>query len=110
MSDLGPHSRDWLAAGLCGQFPAEMFHVPKGGSTRPAKQACKLCTVRSMCFNWIMGIEAGYGMTSRHGVWAGLSPQERTDIDDLGWKPLDEPPAIAFTRAELRVRASGVAA
>lgn len=66
-----PWRRD--AAGR--EHPELNWFPERGESTRPAKAVCDGCLVRSECLAWALDHEV-----TPHGVWGGLSPQERSAI------------------------------
>ena len=64
----------WQDRALCAEVGTELFFPPPGVSTAAAKRVCMLCGVRAECLEYALRTdEAGY----EHGIWAGLSPQER---------------------------------
>jgi WhiB family redox-sensing transcriptional regulator len=64
----------WMVDALCAQTDPEVFHPDRGESARPAKSVCQVCEVRVPCL--------AYALEHReeHGVWGGLSPNERRVI------------------------------
>jgi WhiB family redox-sensing transcriptional regulator len=68
----------WLDSALCAEVDSAIFFPEKGGSTKEAKQVCRLCDVRPACLAYITDIEANAGI--RHGIWAGLTPTERATL------------------------------
>jgi WhiB family redox-sensing transcriptional regulator len=66
---------NWMQSALCTQVDPELFHPEKGMSSTKAKKICSACPVRTQC--------ADHAINSPvlvHGVWGGLSEQERRDI------------------------------
>jgi WhiB family transcriptional regulator, redox-sensing transcriptional regulator len=68
--------------GICGQVDPEIFHPPKGGSTREAKAICngdprrgtEPCTVLERCRAWAVETDQVWG------IWGGLSARERRKL------------------------------
>ncbi|MDQ1247060.1 MAG: WhiB family transcriptional regulator, redox-sensing transcriptional regulator [Actinomycetota bacterium] len=89
VNQLLPVERDWREDALCPQTDPDAFFPDKGGSSRPAKQICGRCSVRSACLSY--ALENGI----REGIWGGLSPSERRqyaadngiDIPEPVWLP-----------------------
>lgn len=59
---------------VCGQVDPDLFFPEKGGSVKEPKLLCAVCPVRVQCLDWALA----HGI--RHGVWGGLSQQERTRL------------------------------
>ena len=71
----------WQLQGACRSFDPELFFHPadERGSSRAArerlaKQVCAGCPVRASC------LEHALGAGEAHGVWGGLSEQERARL------------------------------
>jgi WhiB family redox-sensing transcriptional regulator len=69
---------EWTLDALCAQVDPELFYVEKGASTRPAKRVCNgvsgktdPCPVRAECLLYALSRD------EPHGVWGGLSWNER---------------------------------
>lgn len=62
----------WQRDALCREYPDLTWFPGKGEPTGPAKDVCDRCLVRTQC------TEAGLG--EDHGVWGGLSPQQRRQL------------------------------
>lgn len=74
-------SWDWQLAAACrGADPGTFFYLDnergeaRGNRVRAAKLICRNCPVRSRCLE--------YALDSRehHGVWGGLTEEERKDL------------------------------
>lgn len=61
----------WFADAACSGVGWDLFFPEAGDSARDAKRLCRGCAVRNDCLQW--ALEHG----ERHGVWGGLSPDER---------------------------------
>jgi WhiB family redox-sensing transcriptional regulator len=72
-----------LTAGACvGEAPAhhddpDPWHDDTEAADTEAKAVCDTCPVLDACRTWIMAAEGGAGLTSRAGVWGGLTARER---------------------------------
>lgn len=64
----------WMGEAICAQTDSEAFFPEKGGTTKPAKQICATCPVRSQCLEYAMDHD------ERFGVWGGLSERERRKL------------------------------
>lgn len=64
-------SGDWRDRALCAETDPELFFPETGQSTVPAKRVCAACEVRAEC------LQDALDRRENHGVWGGLSPQER---------------------------------
>jgi WhiB family transcriptional regulator, redox-sensing transcriptional regulator len=72
LSPDGTEDLSWQENALCTQVDAEIFFPEKGRSPRDAKKICAGCDVREQCLQWAMATN------QRHGVWGGLTSQERS--------------------------------
>jgi WhiB family redox-sensing transcriptional regulator len=79
MNLRSPHS--WQDRAACRPEDMDLFFGPDGERTpernareRRAKAICARCPVRPQCLEWAMG------SGQRHGVWGGLSEQERAGV------------------------------
>ena len=59
---------------VCGQVDPELFFPESGASTAIPKKLCGVCPVRVQCLDWALANDI------RHGVWGGLSDNERRRI------------------------------
>lgn len=66
--------QDLKAAACKGMSTAIFF---SGHSNREAKRACNHCPVIAACLEAVLEFESEPGCTERHGVWAGLTAEER---------------------------------
>jgi hypothetical protein len=64
----------WMAEALCAQVDPELFVPDTGGSTRPAKQVCATCPVRTECLAYALAHR------ERFGIWGGVVERERRRI------------------------------
>lgn len=77
---------NWQRYGACTADPRPFF---PDGDTGPwllvideAKTTCKTrCPVLDECFVATLAAERGTGAKSRHGIFAGLDPEERAALD-----------------------------
>jgi Transcription factor WhiB len=72
----------WADEARCREIGSEFFFYPKGGEgvalAKVAKSICSECLVIDHCFEFVMRMEES--QNDRHGVWAGLTPKERSRI------------------------------
>ena len=69
--DEPPKPPDWTDLALCAQADPEAWFPEKGGTTKPAKQICRTCEVRTECLEYALVNDI------RFGVWGGFSERER---------------------------------
>ena len=73
-------TKDWWLLAACRGTDTEMFYPP--ASQQPDRLVlltCRGCPVRAECLEYAMESEAGR-TESRHGVWGGLTPQQRRQL------------------------------
>ena len=46
-----------------------------------AKEFCNACPIQDLCLKEAMLLEDGRALMSRHGVWGGLTPEERFELE-----------------------------
>ena len=64
---------EWIADAACAEVGGDYWHPERGEPNRDAKRVCGLCAVRTECLE--------YALTNdEHGVWGGMSEQERQRI------------------------------
>lgn len=74
---------DWYADAACRDADVRIFDPAKGEQPEPAKRVCRTCDVRRECLDEILRIEQGAARTHRTGIWAGLTPRERVNLELL---------------------------
>lgn len=73
----------WIDDAACAGIGTDLFYpaseVPDraAGQVARAKEVCRGCPVIDACHAFVMATEPP---TQRHGVWAGLTPEERTAL------------------------------
>jgi len=67
----GTSDPDWRWRALCAEVDPELFFPKKGMPTAAARRVCAACEVRTECLTWALEHD------QEHGVWGGLSDQER---------------------------------
>ena len=72
------HNTDWQARAACRDADTEAFFNPdylRGRNKRAreaaAKAICAHCPVREACLEWALHLR------ETHGVWGGMTPEER---------------------------------
>jgi WhiB family redox-sensing transcriptional regulator len=68
---IGEPRPGWWFSALCRGVDPELWFPDRGGDTRPAKEVCRGCPVRTEC------LEYALGNSERFGIWGGLSERER---------------------------------
>ncbi|MFF3310531.1 WhiB family transcriptional regulator [Streptomyces sp. NPDC002952] len=69
--------QDWELKAACRTVNPDVFF----DEIALAKQICKACPVRDECLEAVLVREDGVKKTCRKGIFAGLSGQQRWDID-----------------------------
>lgn len=64
----------WTDGALCSQIGQDMFFPEKGEPSKPAKQICRSCEVKTQCLEYALSHGENFG------VWGGLSARERTKL------------------------------
>ncbi len=88
---LDPSSRQdgaspsWQTRGLCaGQPDRWFFPTGSGQATNHAyakgRRVCARCPVRDLCLADAMRMERGLSLQFRHGMWGGMTPEERVEL------------------------------
>ncbi|MSS84520.1 WhiB family transcriptional regulator [Actinomycetaceae bacterium WB03_NA08] len=79
---------EWTTSALCAQVDAELFFPPDGMRgekleqwEHDARQVCRECPVRRECLDEAMRHEHGKGRAYRHGMWGGLTPEQRISLE-----------------------------
>jgi hypothetical protein len=79
-----PDGDSWMAQAACrseGINPEWFFPAQENGpSLSTARGVCAGCRVRQSCYDDVMAAEAGKGEGSRHGVYAGLTGNQRAHL------------------------------
>lgn len=55
---------------------------PRDGDYSEAKRICATCPVKDACLDKAMRDEAAYGTSYREGMYGGMTPRERRDLDE----------------------------
>lgn len=73
----------WQAAASCAApgINAGAFFPEKGERTGYARRVCASCPVRQRCLEYALDFERDMGAGTRHGIWGGLTPDERWEAD-----------------------------
>lgn len=71
----------WQDRALCAQSDGDAWFPEKGERNTIARRVCAACPVRPSCLDYAMELERGMGRETRHGIWAGLTPDERWNAD-----------------------------
>lgn len=74
----------WMEQGLCAQVDGDLFYADKGdwANTIKAKMVCRRCPVRRECLLYALE------NNEQHGVWGGMTPQQRKDLRRADWREL----------------------
>lgn len=77
---------DWLLDAKCAQIGGEVFFPTEESGTAEmhmARELCFACPVRLECLDVAMKAEAGLGRTVRYGLFGGLTPRQRWQLDPV---------------------------
>ena len=73
-------SSDWWADASCATLDADAFYPEVGAhADTTAKRVCTRCPVQAECLTWALD----HG--EEHGIWGGLSYNERLRLSDECW-------------------------
>lgn len=77
-----PADDSWTKLAACrGEDPELFFPTQDNGpSLSMARRVCASCMVRESCYLDVMAVEGGKGEGSRHGVYAGLTGNQRAHL------------------------------
>lgn len=89
---------EWEARALCRRHdPEDYYPVDGTGRSDAAAQRVvaarcnRWCPVRDQCALRIIILEWGQSKGTRHGVWGGMTPQDRlrkeAELKAAGWNP-----------------------
>jgi hypothetical protein len=79
--DTLTRTTDWLTTAPCHTDPDTMFDTTDAG-VEAAKEFCRRCPAVERCLQW--ALDTG----EQHGVWGGLSEQERRQLRRGGGRPV----------------------
>lgn len=74
-ADAPPWMGKSAPTALCAEADPELWFPPPGDgrTSRMAKQLCQRCPLLTVCRSWALE----HPREARHGVWGGLTEQER---------------------------------
>lgn len=74
----------WTEEAVCASVDPAIFYPPKGVVSPDAKKVCAICPVIEKCLAWALEYESGQvdgtEYTDVHGIYGGLTPNERRAI------------------------------
>jgi WhiB family redox-sensing transcriptional regulator len=84
----------WRANAACAAGDPDLHHPDGEGrdyraQVADAKAVCASCPVSASCREWITGYEAGFKVSARWSIWAGMTPAERHALDQKAGTKLD---------------------
>jgi hypothetical protein len=71
----GDNAIAWMGRAGCRYDDPEVFFDERNSAM--AKATCRFCPVRTQCLTWIRSVEGPVGPTFRHGVYGGMTSNER---------------------------------
>ncbi|MGS2588054.1 WhiB family transcriptional regulator [Streptomyces hebeiensis] len=84
-----PGRYDWHNQAACRDHPNLFF--PDSGGYHNARPLCAPCPVRDRCLTQAMTAENGLPTPFRHGMWGGLTPEERHQRDRVRTRQAETP-------------------
>lgn len=72
--DVQAPSRDWVRDAVCVETDPAVFFPGVGEDASAARTVCAACPVTAQCLAWALA------MVEPHGVWGGLSWEERRPL------------------------------
>ena len=76
LEPLGPSS-DWLPQAACQGIDPELFYSTSPPKVARARGICDRCFVQPQCLLAADRLEHGLGVKMVHGIWGGLTADER---------------------------------
>jgi hypothetical protein len=70
---------DWDMDAACRGLDTESFYGTSNDSVSRAKGICGRCFVQGACLSVADELEQGLGQRMVHGIWGGLTPDERIE-------------------------------
>lgn len=70
---------DWVIWAACRAVDPDLMYPDRQevGQTAAARAVCTRCPVRAQCLEYVMATES---QVNRHGVWGGLTPDQRREL------------------------------
>lgn len=83
IADLVNNTEPWMAQAACRQHPPDTFYpLPTDIHTQAAaKRICATCPVQTYCLKYALEHD------EPHGIWGGLTPRERRNLQRDGRPP-----------------------
>lgn len=76
-----PPPTKWSDHAACLGHPVDWWFAPEHqGYPAIARQICQGCPVRLKCLDWATSINDNGQVQELHGMWGGMSPEERRAI------------------------------
>jgi WhiB family transcriptional regulator, redox-sensing transcriptional regulator len=89
MRNVNGADGDWRQSAACADHPDLFFPIGTTGTAlvqlEQARRVCQSCQVRSACLEWALTTGAD------HGVWGGLSEEERRALRRRDRRPPTAP-------------------
>ncbi len=80
-----PYLESWREIALCREVDPEIMFPEKGGSAKPGKRICGLCSVRAACLVDALTFPQS---EDRFGILGGTTPRERVRLRNEAARPL----------------------
>lgn len=77
----GPCWPSWMLHAMCVSADPDVFFPERGVVPDEARRICAVCPVQQECLAFAMDAERGVLKSHRSGVWGGLSPAERHELE-----------------------------
>jgi WhiB family transcriptional regulator, redox-sensing transcriptional regulator len=78
-SEAPAHLVDWDLQAACRGVDTEKFYGTSEAAVARAKGICGRCFVQTVCLTVADEMERGLGPRMVHGIWGGLTPDERIE-------------------------------
>lgn len=73
--------RPWVLDGACVGTDPELFFPQTELEQQWVQRICAACPVIAECAAWALEVESGFGAGHRFGIYGGLTPEDRAEID-----------------------------
>lgn len=72
-------------APACMDADPAMFFSTKPATVAAAQDICRRCPIREQCLENQLTFERSFGRHARSGIYGGMTPDDRYEVDVLRW-------------------------
>jgi WhiB family redox-sensing transcriptional regulator len=81
---MNPYHESWTEYAVCREVAPDLWFPEKGETLAkegPRRMCMERCSVRLQCLDYAMRLEVGNDRSHRYGIWGGLTPKKRADLE-----------------------------